>query len=281
MTFPSIDPNKIAFTLGKGFGTEQTAGVGASTGTQETETVQEGQTVMPPVGSPPASSEAAHEGIPKSAILTSEQLQTAYDAIDWKKPDMMQVLQLISSIFAKIKSLNNEAKWGEAQAQCNSLMSEAKNLEEGASKRFWAALGTSLASGVLAGVNLRSTLGNMKQINALTKEAGGIMAMGKDKFDRVSLTIQNLNSQITITKLKTEMADGIVKAGGAIGNYQAELYDADAKKDAAEATLRGANQQDQQSAEANSEEAIKKVAQMMQDLLQLIASAERDIVSRV
>ena len=256
--------------LGGVTGGNQTEGAGSVAGSSGSEVA------LPPATTSDNRREML-EGLATGNVPSIEQLQTAYDAVNWDHPDTMQVLQLLHMISSKLKSISNEAKWAEAHTQISSLLSEAKNMESAASTRMWTSIGTSMATVAISSVNLVASVKNLKEISTLAGK-DGLVGMDKTKFDQVSQQIQYLNSKLQVTKLKGDVAEGLVKGMGAMSNYNAEMDDAAAKKDSAQATARGANQQEMQSAESNQDEAIRKLRDMIQEFLQNQRSAEAGIV---
>ena len=167
--------------LGGVTGGSQTEGAGSVTGSMGSE-VQ-----LPPATTPTAQG-GLPEGLATGNVPTTEQLQTAYDAVNWDHPDTMQVLQLLHMISSKLKSISNEAKWAEAHTQISSLLSEAKNMESAASTRMWTAIGTGLATAAISSVNMVASVKNLKEISGLAGK-GGLVGMDKTKFDQVSQQI--------------------------------------------------------------------------------------------
>lgn len=219
---------------------------------------------------------------------TSEQIQSAYDAINWENPSLESIMKLLTMIYSKLKASNNEAKWAEAKAQFQAMKNEASQMEEGAATQMWTTIGTSIATIGLSAISLKSNVSQAKEISGLTKglkltdvTADGSFAVNNGLFKRVQADIGNIQLQGAITNAKVEIGKAVSQGAGAVGQYNAELHNAQAKEEAAEGTARGANQQSAQTAEQTSDENIAKAREILQSLLQLTADTDRSIARNV
>jgi hypothetical protein len=223
-----------------------------------------------------------------SGVPTSKEIQTAYDSINWENPSLESIMKLMVMICSKLKASNNAAKWAEANLQMNSLMKEAANMKDAASVAMWAKITGSLVSIGASTLSLGSSISQIKQVNALSS---GKMFSAKDangKFEIDEKAFQRLNADIGQINAKGAMRSAgidIIKAAGqgaeAIVQNAADQYNVQAKKDAAEATQRGAHRDSAQQAEQSVDENIRKTQDILQSLVQLLAESERSVIQKI
>lgn len=215
-------------------------------------------------------------------IPTSEQIDTAFNAINWDKPNMVDVLKLLHMVAASLKAAQNENKWAETNAQVQSLFNEASKMKDAAVAQFATTLATSVASIGLAGASLGNSVSQLRQLNSLT----GPWA---SKFTDANANFSSA-TQAEITRIQAigqrnqaiiQIGDGVLKGAGSGGQFAAEMYNARGKEDAAEAQLRSANADSSKQAEQTADEFCRKAREFIEQVLQARNSTEQAINAKM
>lgn len=271
--------------------TEDTVKSASGTGETQFET----STEMPPVTSskPKLGSESSTQGVREpNEIPTTEDIQNAYDAINWEEPKLVDVFNLMVLIFkfaSKLKAADNAAKWGETNLQVKSFMNEADNMSTAAKNAMWVKIGSACATVLTSSFSLVSSAVQLKQIGGLTggkkltdTDAAGNFEVTEDLFKRINADIGNIQLKGQIRSAINDIIKGVAQGGEAIAqNLASDQYNVAAKRDAAEATLRGANKDSVDQGEQAANELIRKAMENMQSLLQLNADTTRSIIQKI
>ncbi len=215
-------------------------------------------------------------------IPTTEQINMAFNAINWDKPNMVDVLKLLHMVAASLKAAQNENKWAETNAQVQSLFNEASKMKDAAVAQFATTLATSVASIGLAGASLGNSVSQLRQLNSLT----GPWA---SKFTDANANFSSA-TQAEITRIQAigqrnqaiiQIGDGVLKGAGSGGQFAAEMYNARGKEDAAEAQLRSANADSSKQAEQTADEFCRKAREFIEQVLQARNSTEQAINAKM
>lgn len=215
-------------------------------------------------------------------IPTSEEINTAFNAINWDKPNMVDVLKLLHMVAASLKAAQNENKWAETNAQVQSLFNEASKMKEAAVAQFATALATSVASVGLASLSLGNSVSQLRQLNSLTGPWASKFTDANSNFSSAT--------QAEITRIQAigqknqaiiQIGDGVLKGANSGGQFAAEMYNARGKEDAAEAQLRSANAESSKQAEQTADEFCRKAREFIEQVLQARNSTEQAINSKM
>ena len=215
-------------------------------------------------------------------IPTSEQIDTAFNAINWDKPNMVDVLKLLHMVAASLKAAQNENKWAETNAQVQSLFNEASKMKDAAVAQFATTLATSVASIGLAGASLGNSVSQLRQLNSLTGPWASKFTDANSNFSSAT--------QAEITRIQAigqrnqaiiQIGDGVLKGAGSGGQFAAEMYNARGKEDAAEAQLRSANADSSKQAEQTADEFCRKAREFIEQVLQARNSTEQAINAKM
>lgn len=219
-----------------------------------------------------------------TAVPSTEQIQTAFDAIDWDKPNMVSVLKLLHMVGANMRAAQNESKWAETHAQISALYEEAAKMKEAAVAQFATTLVTSVASMGLSAYGLHSSWSQFTKINLLKGEfqPGANFSDKSSGFSSaMQADITQIQAQGQINQAKIQIGEGALKMAGAGGQYAADLHNAEGRKSAAEAQMRSANAESSKQAEQTADEFCRKARDFVEQMLQARNSTEQAINSKM
>lgn len=217
-----------------------------------------------------------------TGVPTTEQIQTAFDAIDWDKPNMVDILKLLHMVGAHMKAAQNESKWAETQAQISSLYQEAAKMKDAAVAQFATTLATSVASMGLSAYGLKSSVSQFRQVNALKGSYASNFSDANSNFSQaMQADITQIQAKGQINQAIIQMGEGALKMAGAGGQFAADMHNAEGRKDAAEAQLRSANAESSKQAEQTADEFCRKAREFVEQVLQARNSTEQAINSKM
>ena len=217
-----------------------------------------------------------------TAVPSTGQIQTAFDAIDWDKPNLVDVLKLLHMVAANMKAAQSESKWAETNSQVQSLYNEAAKMKDAAVAQFATTLATSVASIGLSSLSLANSVSQVRQLNALTgpwtKEFTGANSSFTSATQAEITRIQAIGQK---NQAIIQIGDGVLKGAGAGGQFAADMYNARGREDAAEAQMRSANAESSKQAEQTADDFCRKAREVVEQMLQARNSTEQAINSKM